>query len=250
MEEFIFVGNDKESLLQKMYAISRLKRFKLTDCTNYGFRQNKEGKFFYMYNSSDEIICESVKFNKTGKPTYEELGYCEFTLNKEKQNLYIDYIEVFKEYQGQGIGNAIMDYVKALAKKHGLKSITLDRLQTFTDGKTTVTYYGDEYTEEDIKQLKQTSENVIDINEKFYKKQGFVKQPKRKPEFDHLVPMVLKKIVPAKPEITDCGKIFRCELTQQLSSENKAQPSSNLNSTNVTNEELLKKYRISQKRLI
>lgn len=250
MEEFIFVGNNESSLLQKMYAISRLKRLKLAERVNYGFRQSKDGKFFYLYNSCNEIICESVKFNKSGKPTYAELGYCEFTINKD--NLHIDYIEVFQEFRGQGIGTAVLDYVKALAKNHKIKTITLDCLQTFTDGKKTITNYGGEVTEADIKELKEQSDIVVDINERFYVKNGFVKQVRRKPEFDHLVPMVLKKVVPAKPEITDCGKIFKFELSSELHKD-VLKEENNFDSqteTEIKKREILKKYHITNKRII
>lgn len=217
MDSFIFVGNKTPSLSQRFYVASRLKKLsKRARVSFYGYRKASNGKYFYLYNTDKKVMCETVlsyMYTKNGIPVPQighfEMGHCDFVFDPKTKNLHIKYILVEPKYRGHHVGDGMLDYVKNMANRMGAKTITLDRLCTFTDGERIAVLTDSKVSVEEVEELKKSGKHVVDKNEKFYLKHGFVKQFGREPQSPYLVPMVLPKIKPTIPEIDTTGKVYR-----------------------------------------
>lgn len=215
MENYVFVDGGASSLVQQMFVINKLKKLN-KNYFHYGFRETKNGEHFYLYGTRTRTICATPRLLPLGGGYKEtRLGFCEYKYNKNTKTLYLSLIRVNEKYQGQGVGDQMLEYVKEVAKKLGANSITLDRLCVYTNGKECVTFYGDEQTLSDIMDLKEQGKPVVDKNLKFYTKHGFLKDDTRRPAQPHLVPMVLPKLKAANPNVAGISKVYRFKLKRK-----------------------------------
>lgn len=190
-----------------MFVAKQLQQLNRT-YTHYGIRQANNGKSFYLYGTKSIVVCAVPKKTESGFEE-ERVGYCTFKFDPILNNMHITYITVYEYYQRQGIGDQMLEYVKLVANKYKAKTITLDRLQVFTDGDKKVAFYADELTQEDLIKLKSQGKDVEDKNLKFYVKHGFIKDTGRRPPQPHLVPMVFPRVKPTKIGNPNLPKILK-----------------------------------------
>lgn len=212
MEAFPFVGNNSDNLLQKIFAINHIKKLGHNKCQNFSWRATKNNELFYIFNNPYMIIAETVV--EHASPNFEtlhevvQLGIVMYKYNKSNKNFHIKYIETENEFKRLGIADQMLEYSKLLAKKLGARSITLDRLCTYTDGETVLPFRGDPQDFKILKELKSSGKKIIDINLNLYTKHGFIKQTNREPEEWHLVPMVTNKLKPASNKIESMSQVY------------------------------------------
>lgn len=249
MENIVFVGNEKSNLLQQMYVVNKLKKLN-KNYTHYGFRQNNSGEYFYLYGTKTKVFCETVaKVCIKGEFKPIRIGSADFRYNENTKNLHISYITVKEKYRKNGVGDQMLEYIKKYAQKVGATSITLDRLCVFTNGEKCVTYYGDEYSREDVFKLRDEGKPVVDKNLKFYEKHGFIKDKFRRPSETHLVPMVFPKLKPANVSELAIPKIYRFRVSKkEFDSSVESQTDYGKKQSELSEKEFNRKYTIRSRK--
>lgn len=215
-----FVGGTKITIDKTIKVIKFLNEHKGSFGEYYGFGCSKNNEYFLMQNGYKRVMAytfvSEIATDETGKETESLnrrfLGYVDFDINKRTKNLHIEYIEVGKTYQDQGIGNELLAYVESYAKKQGCVSVTLDCLQTYTNGIESFPYRGDVADEILLDKLKESGK-VVDKNLMFYMKNNYVEQKNRAPLYDFLIPMVKNKIKCRKPKIKNLASTLNFRLS-------------------------------------
>lgn len=226
MANYILVGNKKYNFQQTMMAINRLKSLTQNRNIKFTWALTKDNKLFYIYDCNGELVAETIMPNSQIKGikdlednvTYSTnglssviIGSVEYHYHKSTSTLYIDYIETipfFTGKKGMGIGTQMMNVAKAVAKKKGATTITLDRLCVYDNNGERFVYRGNSEDNEKIKKMKKENMPLIDVNLQFYLKNGFVNQHNRRPMNSYLVPMYTNKFNFEKPVIKNSQQII------------------------------------------
>lgn len=179
----------------------------------YGYATTKDGQLFVIYNNKKHV--EAVTFKYVQKHTENgvtqelvpvKVGHALIQIIKPEKRLHISFIKVEDEFKNHGIGSELLSYIETYAKEKNLKSVTLDSLCTYTNGKQTVAFRGDEEDRIKLMQIKQSGK-YVDKNLLFYLKNGYRLQSGRKPEWEYLKPMIKTRIVARKPQVSKIASV-------------------------------------------
>lgn len=204
-----FVGGTPVNIDTALTVVKRIEALPPGKCEYYSYAKTKNGDVFVIYNNRHELKAITFEYkeqpNEQGvmvKSLHKKLiGYADLRHNKKKKAMHVAYITVSKGFEGSGIGSQMLEYIESYAAIKKCDSVTLDCLQTFTDGEERVVYRGDREDRERLEILKKSGKPVIDKNKQFYVKNGFEIQKNREPQNDYLIPMVKTKVVYRKPKM-------------------------------------------------
>ena len=184
----------------------------------YGYATTKDGQLFVIYNNKKHV--EAVTFKYVQKHTENgvvqefvpvKVGHALIQIIKPEKRLHISFIKVEDEFKNHGIGSELLSYIETYAKEKNLKSVTLDSLCTYTNGKQTVEFRGDKQDRIKLEQIKKSGK-FIDKNLMFYRKNGYKLQSGRTPEWEYLKPMVKTHVVARKPQISSISSVVKVKV--------------------------------------
>lgn len=188
----------------------------------YGWGETSNGEIFLIYNSKSIVTAVTFyldEFTQNGKPFYlfkaEEIGFANISVYKRSHNVHIDYIKVLDKYQSLGIGKQLLSYIESYSKIKGCKTVTLDCLSTYTDGKNVLPFRNGKADKEKLKQMKIGSLKVVDKNMQFYLEADFKKQKNRKPLNDYLTPMIKNNLKLRPIKIKTLMSFVHLQLTRK-----------------------------------
>lgn len=219
-----FVGGTPVNIDTALTVVKRIEALPPGKCEYYSYAKTKNGDVFVIYNNRHELKVITFEYKELPdengvmiKSLHKKLiGYADLKHNKKKKTMHVAYITVSKEFEGMGIGSQMLEYIESYAAIKKCKEVTLDCLQTFTDGKERVVYRGEREDRTQIEILKKSGKPVVDKNKQFYVKNGFEVQKNREPQNDYLIPMVKSKIVYRKPKIKSIASELRFKLSRKI----------------------------------
>ncbi len=211
-----FVGGAEITPACALKVVKRINKLNHGHCEFYRYACSKNNELFVIYNNKHDIIAETfipgVVTTEDGRQvlslTSVTIGKAKIQLGKKSKTAHLSRIDVFKGYEGQGIGSEILSYFESYCAFKKYKATTLDCLQTFTDGDSVVVYRGERDDKRALEELKRKSQRVIDKNKAFYIKNGYQVQRGREPQNDYLIPMVKTNLVYKKPKIKHISQAF------------------------------------------
>lgn len=184
----------------------------------YGYATTKDGQLFVIYNNKKHV--EAVTFKYVQKHTENgvvkelvpvKVGHALIRIIKGEKRLHISFIKIEDEFRNQGAGSELLSYIETYAKERKLKSVTLDSLCTYTNGKQTVEFRDDKQDRIKLEQIKKSGK-FIDKNLMFYRKNGYKLQSGRTPEWEYLKPMVKTHVVARKPQISSISSVVKVKV--------------------------------------
>ena len=212
-----FVGGAEITSACALKVVKRINKLNHGHCEFYRYAYTKNNELFVIYNNRHDIVAETftpgVVTTEDGRQvlslTPKVIGKAKMELGKKSKTAHLSRIDVYKGFEGQGIGSEILDYFESYCAHKKIKETTLDCLQTFTDGESVIVYRGERDDKRALEELKRKSQRVIDKNRAFYIKNGYQVQHGRAPQNDYLIPMVKTKVVYKKPKIKHISQAFR-----------------------------------------
>lgn len=232
-----FVGGGEITTQNALKVVKHLNKLNHGYCEFYRYSYTKDNELFVIYNNKREIVAETfipgTTITADGKSVISltpiQIAKAKINLDKKSKTAHLGRIDVYSGFEGKGIGSEILTYFESYCASKKFKSTTLDCLQTFTDGETTVVYRGEREDKRAIEELKRKSKYVVDKNREFYLKNGYEIQHGRQPQNNYLIPMVKTKLVYKKPKIKHIGQVFNTHRLQRkdLISKSKLKPEDN-----------------------
>ena len=216
-----FVGGLKISVSEALKITDFLNSISHSQKECYGYATTKDGQLFVIYNNKKHV--EAVTFKYVQKHTENgvakelvpvKVGHALIRIIKGEKRLHISFIKIEDEFRNQGAGSELLSYIETYAKERNLKSVTLDSLCTYTNGKQTVEFRGDKQDRIKLEQIKKSGK-FIDKNLMFYRKNGYKLQSGRTPEWEYLKPMVKTRIVARKPQISKIASVVSFSVFRQ-----------------------------------
>lgn len=213
-----FVGGLKISVSEALKVTEYLNSLPKSQKECYGFATTKNGQIFLIYNNKKHA--EAITFKYVQKHTENgvvkelvpvKVGHALIRIIKGEKRLHISFIKIEDEFRNQGAGSELLSYIETYAKERKLKSVTLDSLCTYTNGKQTVEFRGDKQDRIKLEQIKKSG-NFIDKNLMFYRKNGYKLQSGRTPEWEYLKPMVKTHVVARKPQISSISSVVKVKV--------------------------------------
>ncbi len=220
-----FVGGYEITAECALKVVKRINKLNHGHCEFYRYAYNKNGELFVIYNNRHDIIAETfipgTVITEDGREvtslTPKTIAKAKIEVGKKSKVAHLGRIDVYKGFDGQGIGSEILTYFESYCALKKIKTTTLDCLQTFTDGTTTIVYRGERDDKRALEELRRKSQRVIDKNKAFYIKNGYEVQRGREPQNDYLIPMVKTHLVYKKPAVRHIGQTFRkCRLKRDV----------------------------------
>lgn len=207
---FVFIGNRTNSDLKAKFAVYKfIKSLNKEDRVFCGFRKTKNSKYFLVYGNLDELKAVTFVHIKDSIYEPEQIAEAQCELINNGKQLFIHNIEVFDEYRGQGVGSSLLDFIKKVATTKKADSVTLDRVQTFTNGEIEIPFVGG--NEDSIRKLKNSGKPVVDKNKVFYLRNQFEDETERKSCSDVFIPMTAKNLQHSNEPIKNLGQLFKLE---------------------------------------
>lgn len=212
-----FVGGYNITPEYAIKVVKHINKLNHGHCEFYRYAYTKNGELFVIYNNRHDIVAETfipgVVTTEDGRQvlslTPKIIGKAKMELGKRSKTAHLSRIDVYKGFEGQGIGTELLTYFESYCAFKKIKTTTLDCLQTFTDGENVVVYRGERDDKRALEELKRNGQRVVDKNKAFYIKNGYVVQYGREPQNDYLIPMVKTKLVYKKPQIKHISQTFR-----------------------------------------
>lgn len=189
-----FVGGKSISTVEQIFVINFIKNLNEETCKYLGFRETKHGELFLIVANSSMLTSYTTSYIN-GKYEMVKIGSATYSKWESANALYLGIIHVEDKFGHQGIGQKMLDFVKMIAGQMGIEKIMLDKEARYTNGEEVYNDNGSPLNSMLIEQMKKKGKPIVDANEIFYKKNGFVFDTEQETCYETLRPMVLKNPV-------------------------------------------------------
>ncbi len=195
-------------------VVKQINKLPIENCECYRYAITSDDEIFVIFGNSKQVNAITFQVQETFDTDGTRIEYLIEPVNIGYANLHPEYdrlkemhimsLHIQPPFRNKGVGSQILKFVESYAKKHRYKCITLDCLNTYTNGEETVVDLGNA---ESIKRIIELREKGVIVNKnlRFYLKNEFKIDDKRHLEF--MTPMIKTKLKYHKPDIYDINEL-------------------------------------------